>query len=106
MASGVDSSYVRALIGFLGASIPITAHTLPVLHALMQPAESWHMKNLDTLLFPSPVELIPWAFVWLLTIVVVTLQSERNALVLSVFAIGLPATLAGLVDAAAFMGRY
>ena len=73
---------------------------------LVPSSGNFHGKNADTLLYPSPVELVPWAFVWALTILAVTLQSERNALVLSIFAIGLPATPAGLVDAAAYFGRY
>ena len=41
-------------------------------------------------------KFVPWLFVWLLTIVIVSVQSERNAMLLAIFAAGLPATLIGL----------
>lgn len=87
---------LRLLIGFLGASISVSALIFPGIEAWLLQRDELAERNVDTLLFLGMGEFLPWVFVWLLTIVIVGVQTERNALVLSIFAIGLPATLAGL----------
>ena len=67
--------------------------------------EMFAERNVDGLLFLGIWEFLPWIFVWLLTIVIVGMQTERNALVLTIFAIGLPATLAGVSGTVAHVVR-
>lgn len=101
----VHSLVLRLLIGFLGASISVSALILPGIEAWLLRREMLAERNVDTLLFLGMGEFLPWIFVWLLTIVIVGVQTERNALVLSIFAIGLPATLAGLCGTVAHVVR-
>ena len=98
---------MRVLIGFLGASFSVSTAIVPALHRFLTLNASKEVaaRNQSELLFPLVAELAPWVFVWLLTIVIVGAQQERNALVLSIFAIGLPATFAGLIDFTAYFGR-
>ena len=92
----IHSLGLRLLIGFLGASISVSALVFPGIEAWLLQREELAARNVDDLFFLGMGEFLPWIFVWLLTIVIVGVQTERNALVLSIFAIGLPATLAGL----------
>lgn len=101
----VHSPVLRLLIGFLGASILVSALIFPGIEAWLLRREMLAERNVDTLLFLGMGEFLPWIFVWLLTIVIVGVQTERNALVLSIFAIGLPATLAGLCGTVAHVVR-
>ena len=97
---------MRMLIGFLGASFSVSTAIVPAVHRYVKLSSSpeTEARNQLELLFPLGAELVPWLFVWLLTIVIVAAQQERNALVLSIFAIGLPATFAGLIDFTAYFG--
>lgn len=101
----VHSLVLRLLIGFLGASISVSVLILPGIEAWLLRREMLAERNVDTLLFLGMGEFLPWIFVWLLTIVIEGVQTERNALVLSIFAIGLPATLAGLCGTVAHVVR-
>lgn len=101
----VHSPVLRLFIGFLGASISVSALIFPGIEAWLLRREMLAERNVDTLLFLGMGEFLPWIFVWLLTIVIVGVQTERNALVLSIFAIGLPATLAGLCGTVAHVVR-
>ena len=100
------SMQMRMLIGFLGASFSVSTAIVPAVHRYVKLSASAEAeaRNQLELLFPLGAELLPWLFVWLLTIVIVAAQQERNALVLSIFAIGLPATFAGLIDFTAYFG--
>lgn len=100
------SMQMRMLIGFLGASFSVSTAIVPAVHRYVKLSASAEAeaRNQLELLFPLGAELVPWLFVWLLTIVIVAAQQERNALVLSIFAIGLPATFAGLIDFTAYFG--
>lgn len=97
LGEAVQSMGLRFLIGFLGASITVSVLSHRVVKTWLDKQENLTVRNVDTLLFLEMWEFLPWIFVLLLTVVIVGVQTGRNALELSFFAIGLPAALAGFL---------
>ena len=92
----VETRWGRTVIGALAASMSVCIFLSIIV-------DEWISENPDLLDRPwGPSEYIrlgkfvPWLFVWLLTIVIVSVQSERNAVLLAIFSAALPATLIGL----------
>ena len=94
--NAVETRWGRTMIGALAASMSVCIFLTIMI-------EEWISENPG--LFDEPwgvseylrlVKFLPWLFVWLLTILIVYFQTERNPMLLAVFAAGLPATLMGL----------
>ena len=60
----VHSPVLRLLIGFLGASIPVSALMFPGVEAWLLRREMLAERNVDTLLFLGMGEFLPWIFAW------------------------------------------
>ena len=92
----VDSWLGRAAVGFLSASFSASALVFPSLIDSLSRSAELSARNLESAGSVGFDELFPWLVVWLLTVVVVSIQTERNPIVLSVLAMGVPTLVAGL----------
>ena len=92
----VNSKIGRAIVAFLGASFSASALVFPSLIDSLSRSADLSARNLESLGSLGFGELLPWLVVLLLTVVVVSRQTERNPIVLSVLAMGVPTIVAGL----------
>ena len=96
IGGGIDSWIGRAAVGFLSASFSASTLVFPSLIDSLGRSADLSARNLESLGPLGLDKFLPWIVVWLLTIIVISIQTERNPIVLSVMAMSAPAVVAGL----------